>query len=115
MFPFLRLLRVSDGSLELMDCSSILPGFNYAPGFQNWNVYDGNFNFVPSFNEVLSNMNAQIQKGMFSDEEFNRQHNLNRCMRLLPHHNDDGGFFVALLKKNKPLPWENSGKGTDRN
>lgn len=25
---------------------------------------------------------------------------------MLPHHNNDGGFFAALIKKVKPLPWE---------
>lgn len=27
-------------------------------------------------------------------------------MRILPHHQDTGGFFVAVLKKVKSLPWE---------
>ena len=28
-------------------------------------------------------------------------------MRILPHHQDTGGFFVAVLEKVAPLPWEN--------
>ena len=28
---------------------------------------------------------------------------LERCLRLLPHHEDTGGFFVAVLKKVSPL------------
>jgi len=27
-------------------------------------------------------------------------------MRILPHHQDTGGFFVAVLEKMKSLPWE---------
>lgn len=27
-------------------------------------------------------------------------------MRILPHHQDTGGFFVAVLEKVKSLPWE---------
>ena len=27
-------------------------------------------------------------------------------MRILPHHQDTGGFFVAVLEKVKTLPWE---------
>lgn len=29
-------------------------------------------------------------------------------MRILPHHQDTGGFFVAVLEKVKSLPWETS-------
>lgn len=28
-------------------------------------------------------------------------------MRILPHHQDTGAFFVAVFEKVKPLPWEN--------
>ena len=49
---FNRLLRVSEGALELVDCSEMLPGFKYAPGFTNWKVFDANFNEYKSFDEV---------------------------------------------------------------
>ena len=32
--------------------------------------------------------------------------NLDYCMRLLPHHADTGGFFVAVLEKTDKLPWQ---------
>ena len=38
-------------------------------------------------------------------------------MRILPHHQDTGGFFVAVLQKKKLCPWESVRKsgedGTD--
>lgn len=33
-------------------------------------------------------------------------------IRILPHHQDTGGFFVAVLEKIKPLPWEAQLKST---
>lgn len=27
-------------------------------------------------------------------------------IRILPHHQDTGGFFVTVMEKIKPLPWE---------
>lgn len=36
-------------------------------------------------------------------------------MRILPHHQDTGGFFVAVLEKVKPLPWENGSSGFNQN
>lgn len=61
----------------------------------------------PEFSQVDERYKyTQICPGMFPDVRFNHEHNLQFCMRLLPHQNNDGGFFVALLKKVKPLPWE---------
>ena len=36
-------------------------------------------------------------------------------IRLLPHHQDTGGFFVAVITKVKPLPWTKQGKEMSRN
>ncbi|XP_042913410.1 RNA cytosine C(5)-methyltransferase NSUN2-like [Parasteatoda tepidariorum] len=33
---------------------------------------------------------------------------LEHCIRILPHHQDTGGFFVAVLEKKDKLPWEKS-------
>ncbi len=33
-------------------------------------------------------------------------------MRILPHHQDTGGFFVAVLEKVKALPWESDSTST---
>lgn len=34
-------------------------------------------------------------------------------IRILPHHQDTGGFFVTVIEKIKPLPWEITIKKTD--
>lgn len=31
---------------------------------------------------------------------------LERCMRMLPHDQDTGGFFVAVLVKTGPILWQ---------
>ena len=40
-----------------------------------------------------------ISKTMFPSN----QKRLSRCLRVFPHYNNTGGFFVCLLKKVKPL------------
>ena len=112
----LRLLKVSEGALELIDCSKMLEGFNYAPGFSNWKVFDSEMNEYNHYEEVPEALKygIQIHCGMFADEEFNKKNNLDFCLRMLPHHNNDGGFFAALLKKVKPLPWEKEHRTVNR-
>ncbi|KAJ2940864.1 hypothetical protein O0L34_g10125 [Tuta absoluta] len=34
------------------------------------------------------------------------KYQLEKCVRILPHHQDTGGFFVAVLEKTALLPWE---------
>lgn len=34
-------------------------------------------------------------------------------IRILPHHQDTGGFFVTVLEKVKPLPWEKNIKQSE--
>lgn len=34
-------------------------------------------------------------------------------MRILPHHQDTGGFFVAVLEKVNHLPWERASHKSD--
>ena len=61
-------------------------------------------NHYESYDKVPSNIQqAQVFPQMFPDVEKNRKMKLERCMRFLPHFNDDGGFFVAILRKTKKL------------
>lgn len=34
------------------------------------------------------------------------EYKLNNCIRVLPHHQNTGAFFIAVLEKRKLLPWE---------
>ena len=40
--------------------------------------------------------------------------NLDYCMRLLPHHADTGGFFVAVLEKVDTLPWQKTSEENNK-
>ena len=58
----------------------------------------------PSFKDVPKDSQRRIRESMFppTPEEASK-FQLERCLRCLPHDMDTGGFFVALLKKVKPL------------
>lgn len=38
--------------------------------------------------------------------EMNSKINIQHCMRILPHDQDTGGFFLALLKKKDVIVWD---------
>lgn len=49
-----------------------------------------------------SNANS-FSASMFPDEDSAKMP-LDRCMRILPHHGDTGGFFIAVMEKRADLP-----------
>lgn len=46
---------------------------------------------------------ARLPRSMFTPDDAAALH-LERCMRILPHHADSGGFFVAVMLKTAELP-----------
>ncbi|XP_055715572.1 tRNA (cytosine(34)-C(5))-methyltransferase [Phlebotomus papatasi] len=102
-----RLLRESEGALELIDASDLVPGLKFSPGMTKWELSSKDMEFYSDFSQVPEKYHTIIRPQMFPPENV---HNLNleRCMRILPHQQDTGGFFVAVLVKTKPMPWEKS-------
>ncbi|XP_060134047.1 RNA cytosine C(5)-methyltransferase NSUN2 isoform X2 [Zootoca vivipara] len=101
------LLEKSEGALELADVSSELPGLKRMPGVTQWKVMTKDGQWFEDWSEVPSNRQTQIRPTMFplKDEEKLKELHLERCFRILPHHQNTGGFFVAVLIKKSPMPW----------
>ncbi|XP_015791430.1 tRNA (cytosine(34)-C(5))-methyltransferase [Tetranychus urticae] len=100
------LLNQCEGGVELVDVSERLPGLKYSPGIDTWVVMQKDMKILNSFQEVEENYRTQIRETMFPPENA-KELNLHRCMRILPHYQNTGGFFVAVLRKKvEHLPWE---------
>ncbi|XP_034157613.2 RNA cytosine C(5)-methyltransferase NSUN2 [Pangasianodon hypophthalmus] len=101
------LLEKSEGALELADASTDLPGLKYMPGITSWKVMTREGHWYSDWSEVPSSRHTQIRPTMFppTDPEKLKSMHLERCMRILPHHQNTGGFFVAVLVKKAPMPW----------
>ena len=107
-------LRRCDGSIELVDAKDMLPHLKRRPGLHSWRVAESSKSgdglkelvWYDSFDSVPDNTSGknQIRRSMFPPpkEEAERLH-LERCWRMLPHDQDTGGFFVALLRKVKDI------------
>ncbi|KAG9355728.1 hypothetical protein JZ751_000566 [Albula glossodonta] len=101
------LLEKSEGALELADASADLPGLKWMPGMTSWKLMTKGGDWYTNWSEVPKNLHTQIRPTMFppTDPEKLKDLKLERCMRILPHHQNTGGFFVAVLVKKAPMPW----------
>uniref|UniRef100_A0A1L8DS14 tRNA (cytosine(34)-C(5))-methyltransferase n=1 Tax=Nyssomyia neivai TaxID=330878 RepID=A0A1L8DS14_9DIPT len=100
-----RLLKESQGALELIDASELVPGLKFLPGMKEWELATKEMNFYKKFDDVPEKNHTILRPQMFPPEDVDT-YNLQRCMRILPHHQDTGGFFVAVLMKKKLVPWQ---------
>lgn len=101
------LLEKSEGSLELVDASADLPGLKWMPGVTSWKLMTKEGQWYSDWSEVPTSRQTQIRPTMFPPKDTEKLANmhLERCMRILPHHQNTGGFFVAVLLKKAPMPW----------
>jgi multisite-specific tRNA:(cytosine-C5)-methyltransferase len=53
--------------------------------------------------EAHENREKVVQSSMFPDKEFLDTIPIENCVRILPHHSDTGGFFVAVFDKVREL------------
>ena len=101
-----ELLRRTRGSIELVDASDRLPALNRAEGLHTWVVLDDDMQFYESYDALRSSSLPVALKRKFLPSMWPPRAKsvedalpLHRCLRLLPHLADMGGFFVALLRK----------------
>nr|XP_024212313.2 RNA cytosine C(5)-methyltransferase NSUN2 isoform X2 [Pan troglodytes] len=101
------LLEKSEGALELANVSNELPGLKWMPGITQWKVMTKDGQWFTDWDAVPHSRHTQIRPTMFppKDPEKLQAMHLERCLRILPHHQNTGGFFVAVLVKKSSMPW----------
>nr|XP_043638974.1 RNA cytosine-C(5)-methyltransferase NSUN2-like [Erigeron canadensis] len=129
-----EILRRCGDSVELVDVSTELPQLVRRPGLKSWKVRDkgvwlashkdackhGRSGIVPSMfpsGQVYVDTSDIAQKdcedGCHVDDEREPSDvlvtevsslPLERCMRIVPHDQNTGAFFIAVLHKISPLP-----------
>lgn len=99
-----RLLMHCNGALKLVDPEEIIQGLKYAPGMEDWLVSSRHCEFYKTFEEVDEKWKTTIRPSFFPPKPEDRsKFNLNKCMRIFPHYQDTGAFFVAVLEKTAPI------------
>jgi multisite-specific tRNA:(cytosine-C5)-methyltransferase len=95
-------------AVRILDCSTQLPDLKRVPGLTKWKVMDKAGREWQSWKEMVEAMKGQgeenfgkIVEGMFpiEAEDDNENIPLERCMRVYPHLQDTGGFFITVLEK----------------
>ncbi|KAL5395095.1 hypothetical protein PMIN06_006470 [Paraphaeosphaeria minitans] len=107
--------------VQLADASGYLPNLKRKPGLNKWKVYDTSavsggektahlFNSWDAFvkakqkydtEEPERQFSSKISPGCFPPTETSEEERtpLERCVRVYPHLQDTGGFFIAILEK----------------
>lgn len=99
-----ELLRRCAGRVRLLDGSELLPALRRAPGLLHWEVVDASNRPFECFDAVPSKLRAAYRRSMFPPSEPDAvAWHLERCVRVLPHQQNSGGFFLCVLEKTGAL------------
>jgi multisite-specific tRNA:(cytosine-C5)-methyltransferase len=116
--------------IDIVDCSEQLPLLKRRPGMKNWKIMDKTAKIWSTWEEVESHAKEHAEgmiPGRLQDTMFPRAEGsdtpdlpLERCMRVYPHLQDTGGFFITVLQKkaefrarNENEPKPNAEKAAD--
>lgn len=104
-----RLISDSEGSLEIVDASDLVPTLVSNPGVTEWLLASKDVEMFKTYEEVPAKLQTVIRPNMFPlpPDEI-KKIGLEKCIRILPHLQNTGAFFVAAIQKKAKLPWEKS-------
>ena len=105
-----RILLECGDSVRLVDIGDKLPGLQYSKGLHSWKLASKKGEMYDKFEDVPEDIaKTQIRPHMFPPTpDVAERLGLDKCLRLLPHHHNTGGFFLALLEKVSLCPWEST-------
>ncbi|CAJ0825126.1 6102_t:CDS:10 [Entrophospora sp. SA101] len=87
-----EVLKRCRGNLELVDVSDQLPQLIRTP--------DGNW--VDKIQDIDKNCQKNYPKSLWPPKDIDEFH-LEKCIRVYPHFQNTGGFFIAVLQKIGPI------------
>ncbi|KAI9504980.1 tRNA (cytosine-5-)-methyltransferase ncl1 [Coemansia spiralis] len=97
-----------EGALRLVDVSEQLVALKRRPGLKTWKVMTRDGNLHDSFETISLEEGGRSRRKYIPNffpltaERMDELH-IERCMRIYPHLQNTGGFFVAVLEKVAPI------------
>ena len=100
--------------VEIIDSRNYLSGLRRCAGMQTWKVMDKQGRIWSDYEDVMRQREhegidglGRLQESMFPPKgDFH----LERCMRVYPHLQDTGAFFIAILEKKSEIKAKMEGK-----
>ena len=95
--------------VHILDCSDALPGLKRKPGLKKWTIMDKQSRIWSSWEEVQEREKEEQLEGIerLSQSMFPSATTdalpLERCMRVYPHLQNTGGFFITVLEKQSEI------------
>lgn len=86
-------LRKWGDKIRLVNCDDKLPGLIRSKGVSKWPVYDRNLT------EKTKGDEGTLDSFFSPSEEEASKFNLQNCMRVYPHQQNTGGFFITVFEK----------------
>mmetsp|Transcript_2462 Transcript_2462/g.7345 ORF Transcript_2462/g.7345 Transcript_2462/m.7345 type:complete len:670 (-) Transcript_2462:1598-3607(-) len=98
-----EILRRGGDHLRLIDSADMLPGLKSRRGLTTWKVKDTSPNggWFGGYDELKPKRRKKITRSMFPPEDASAADELKKSMRLVPHDQDCGGFYVAIIERRK--------------
>ncbi|RIA83646.1 S-adenosyl-L-methionine-dependent methyltransferase [Glomus cerebriforme] len=97
-----EVLRRSRGNLILVDVSDRLLELRRVPGMTSWKVMCKEGIWVNSLDDIDPKFRKKYAKSLWMPPDVEKL-NLTRCLRIYPHLQDTGGFFIAVFEKIGPI------------
>ena len=94
--------------VEIVDCSHLLPELKRRKGLKDWKVMDKSGNIWSRYQDVERARSERVDENLWklSESMFpptDSFFSLDRCMRIYPHLQDTGAFFISVLEKKSEI------------
>ncbi|EHY53874.1 tRNA (cytosine-5-)-methyltransferase ncl1 [Exophiala dermatitidis] len=93
--------------VQLLETKDYLPGLKRSPGLKKWNIMDKAGRVWNDYESVLKQKETVGEEGLgrLAESMFPPKNDLplDRAMRVYPHKQDTGAFFIAILEKRSEI------------
>ena len=97
-----EMIQKSNGSIRIVDVSKELPALKRRPGVTSWKWISKDGSTYSNMDEAPEHLKKYMLSSHFPPADA-ASLGLEQCLRIYPHLQDTGGFFVAVLEKVAPF------------